>query len=34
MTAYATYHTYYRYDWRFTGGRTGHSRTRTPHRIR
>ncbi|SEQ90817.1 hypothetical protein SAMN05216600_111155 [Pseudomonas cuatrocienegasensis] len=34
MTAYTTYQSYYRYDWRFTGGRTGQSLMRTPHRIR
>ena len=33
MTTYRT-DRYYRYDWRFTGGRTGQSLTRTPHRIR
>lgn len=35
MTAYInciTYQTYYRYDWRFTGGSAAHPLNRTPHR--
>ncbi len=32
MNAYATYPTYYRYDWRFTGGSAAHPLNRTPHR--